>query len=263
MEELDVVVVGQGLAGTTLGVLLEAKSKAFRIIANKHRHSSSYMSAGMFNPIVFKRINKTWCADEALIALNEIDAYTTQHWKQSFLEQLPIVRCFSSLSDENLWYDKKEQVAYANVLDDDQSVKLPEHISANYGYGVVRGGGRMKAKEYLIAAKTKWQQTNQYCEEVFDYEELHQLTDKRWQYKQEWIANRVVFCEGHQIKENPYFNNLPVYPNKGELLTIACEQLDVAFIINKGFFVLPLGNHHYRVGSVSYTHLTLPTIYSV
>jgi glycine/D-amino acid oxidase-like deaminating enzyme len=71
------------------------------------------------------------------------------------------------------------------------------------------------------------------------------------EYKGHW-AQRIIFCEGQYTQQNPYWNHLPFNPAKGEILTIRAENLPTDAIVSKGIFVLPLGNHTYKIGSTYY-----------
>jgi glycine/D-amino acid oxidase-like deaminating enzyme len=58
-----------------------------------------------------------------------------------------------------------------------------------------------------------------------------------------------VFSEGFGLKENPYFNHLPLEEVKGETITIHAPELDIDFLLKSTLFVMPIGNHHYKVGA--------------
>jgi glycine/D-amino acid oxidase-like deaminating enzyme len=58
-----------------------------------------------------------------------------------------------------------------------------------------------------------------------------------------------VFCEGSAAVQNPYFNWLPITPNQGEVLEVQCEGLSEAQVLNKGAYVVPLGEGRFRVGA--------------
>jgi glycine/D-amino acid oxidase-like deaminating enzyme len=62
-------------------------------------------------------------------------------------------------------------------------------------------------------------------------------------------AKKIVFCEGFGLKENPFFNYLPLQEAKGELITIHAPDLKLDGLVKAAVFVLPLGNDLYKVGA--------------
>ena len=62
-------------------------------------------------------------------------------------------------------------------------------------------------------------------------------------------AKHIVFAEGFGMHANPYFNDLPLDGTKGELFIIKAPELDLDVIINTSVFILPLGNHLFKVGA--------------
>ena len=61
-------------------------------------------------------------------------------------------------------------------------------------------------------------------------------------------AKQIIFCEGYQCINNPYFSWLPFKLTKGETLTVSFENLQLDSAINKGMFVLPY-NGNYKIGA--------------
>jgi glycine oxidase len=62
----DYLIVGQGIAGSTLAYMLRKKGKQVFIIDKFSPNSSSQVAAGLVNPITGRRIVKSWLADTAL-----------------------------------------------------------------------------------------------------------------------------------------------------------------------------------------------------
>src|SRR5699024_10356557 len=62
-------------------------------------------------------------------------------------------------------------------------------------------------------------------------------------------AKYIVFCEGVGLKENIFFNRLPLIGNKGEYLIVEIPLLKIDKIIKSSFALIPLGNHLYKFGA--------------
>ena len=54
-------------------------------------------------------------------------------------------------------------------------------------------------------------------------------------------AQKIIFCEGHRLTNNPFFNYLPLMRTKGELITVKLDGLNVDELI-KSNITFSLGN---------------------
>ena len=75
-------------------------------------------------------------------------------------------------------------------------------------------------------------------------------------------ASKIIFCEGFGVKQNPYFNHLPLEEVKGEIITIHAPKLEIDFLLKSTLFVLPLGNNRYKVGA-TFNHKDKTSIPSI
>ena len=64
--QYDFLIVGQGIAGTTLAMELIAQGASVLVIDAYNKSSSSQVAAGLFNPIAFRRVALGWNANECL-----------------------------------------------------------------------------------------------------------------------------------------------------------------------------------------------------
>ncbi|MDA0950909.1 MAG: FAD-dependent oxidoreductase, partial [Bacteroidetes bacterium] len=98
-----------------------------------------------------------------------------------------------------------------------------------------------------------------YAQERFEHAQL-KLSAATAAYQQ-FEADQVIFAEGFGLKQNPYFNYLPLQGSKGELLTIYAPELDLQQVLKSTVFIIPLGDHRYRVGATYDNHRlnNLPT----
>ncbi|HPH83217.1 MAG TPA: FAD-dependent oxidoreductase, partial [Flavobacteriales bacterium] len=62
----DFLIIGQGIAGTTLALELISRGSEVLVIDVFDEHNSSRVAAGLFNALVFKRITLGWRAKESL-----------------------------------------------------------------------------------------------------------------------------------------------------------------------------------------------------
>ncbi len=58
-----ILIFGAGLAGTCLAHQLQRRGQQVLLVDSGENHSSS-IAAGMVNPMVFRRMNKSWRLDE-------------------------------------------------------------------------------------------------------------------------------------------------------------------------------------------------------
>jgi 2-polyprenyl-6-methoxyphenol hydroxylase-like FAD-dependent oxidoreductase len=65
-NDARVLIVGQGLAGTALGLELERVGVPFAIASEGHTRAASMGAAGLVNPVQGQRFVKVWRVDELL-----------------------------------------------------------------------------------------------------------------------------------------------------------------------------------------------------
>ena len=165
----------------------------------------------------------------------------------SFVNKRFILKPFSEEQEKTFWVQKAE--SDNEFLD--KSIYEDFKMTDTYNiksYSKVLQAGNIDVTTFLDATKNYISKHQQLIEESFDYNALTQ-TDDSVTYKSV-SAKHIIFCEGHLISKNPYFNWIPFKPAKGEVLTIICHDLYLEnSIFNKGFFILPLGNNTYKIGA--------------
>ena len=63
--KVDYIIVGQGLAGTLLAHELYRQKKTFLVYDDPKQPKASEVAAGLINPVVFRRMTKSWMLDDA------------------------------------------------------------------------------------------------------------------------------------------------------------------------------------------------------
>jgi len=71
---------------------------------------------------------------------------------------------------------------------------------------------------------------------------VHHLYDAKVQYR-DITASAIIFCDGIASSKNPYFQNLPFAPNKGEALLVEIKGLENTHIFKRGINLVPWGEN--------------------
>jgi len=245
MEEVkrDFIIVGQGIAGSVLALELIKRGKSIIVIDKPELSTSSRVAAGIWNPVVFKRLTKSWMIDELTPCLNEFYSSAEKILGVKFLEERKIAKLFTEEQEINLW-KKKVNEDMRDYLSE-EILEMQEPISSKYA--IVKQAGNLDTVTFLNAVTLYLKANDSYIEEAFNHDELN-INSSGVSY-QSINASEIIFCEGHLVKNNPHFNYIPFKPAKGDVLTISCRELDIDFILNKGMFIMPLGNHLFKCGA--------------
>ena len=244
--QVDYIIVGLGLAGLAFTKELEKNNKSY-LVFEDNSQNSSIVAGGMYNPVVLKRFTPVWNASEQLkIALPFYEELEIQFHKK-YHYSMDIYRIFKSVEEQNNWFVACDNPTLSKYMVAKLVHEKHEGVSADFGYGKLIYTGRIDTKTLLEDYSDYLLQKKIIRNESFQYDEL-KINEDQVAYK-DVMANKIVFCEGFGLKNNPFFNNLPMQEAKGELITIHAPNLDVDFLIKAAVFVLPLGNHHYKIGA--------------
>lgn len=245
MSQQKYLIIGSGIAGISLAHQLIKSNQKVTLIDSGVNFSSK-VAAGMINPIVFRRMTKSWRVDEFLPFAEEFYKSLENETKSSFFHPIKIRRIFSSQQEKGYWLDKQNKEdfkAYLNELDESDLTFKPEFCPL--GTGRVNKASYVSTEIFLESAK-KWINKNaEVRNEQVNYAEIDpiKLTYKGEQY------GAIIFCEGAFININPWFSSIEIQPTKGETLTISSNEIDESESLNRKCFLLPIGDKNFRVGA--------------
>jgi glycine oxidase len=258
-----ILIVGAGLAGITLARHLEINllknnnldDFSFEIIDPLLENTSSKVAAGLYNPIVFKRLAKSWNIDILLEYMSEYYTSIESEFGTKILYPLDIYKILSDENQVNFW---KQKAAFS-----DSSKYLDEEIITNYrtdiledntNIGRVINGGWLNIPNYLEHLTSKYISNNQIMKSNFDYDKL-QIQEDGIIYNNQKYA-KIVFCTGWESTKCKFFSYLPFVLSKGEVLDLQLTNRDNVDneianfdqVLNKGVFIFKhLSN--YKCGS--------------
>ncbi|WP_372756374.1 NAD(P)/FAD-dependent oxidoreductase [Mariniflexile sp.] len=246
MKQVDYIIVGIGLAGISFCEQLRANNKTFVVFDNTSQQSST-VAGGLYNPVVLKRFTPVWMCKEQLNIALQMYANLEVALKVKLDYKIPVYRRFASLEEQNDWFTASDKPILSEYLASKIIKNSNPAIDAPFGFGEVLETGRIDVKVLLDAYKSYLKEEALLFENVFNYEDLK--IEMNSVYYASIEARHIVFAEGFGVIKNPYFNNLPLVPAKGELLTIHAPNLNIDYVLKAGVFLIPLSGDFYLVGA--------------
>ncbi len=243
----DYIIVGQGLAGSLFAYKCIQNHKTFVVIDPGDQNNASQTSSGMYNPVILKRFTPVWNALEQIDQVKEIMADIEGYLQIPLLEEVKINRIFHSEDERKTWVQKTKKKDLAPFLNLETEHISNPYIENQFDTGEVLQGGKINVKAFLNKFRESLQKNKQLVEEKVDYNQLNVL-DTMIEYKT-LQAERVVFCEGYELKENPFFNDLPLIGNKGETMVIKAPDLKLDRVVKSKVFIMPLEHDEYFIGA--------------
>ena len=247
MQKIDFIIVGQGLAGSILALELLKQNKTVLVIDNVAMSQCSRAAAGIYNPIVFKRLTQSWMADKIMPAMFDFFEEAEKLFNTKLIHQTKIARVITSEQEEIAW-KKKSINELSEFIDGKIYPSENEYSFLNNNYGFVTEAGFVDISSFLEHTRKHLEQCNAFLDVTFKFEDIV-VSENETQYRN-YTCDKLIFCEGHLATQNPFFKEVKFKPAKGEVLTIYSEELKTTSIINKDFFILPLPEkHHFKIGA--------------
>ena len=219
----DILIVGQGLAGTLLGWELERAGIPFTMVDSGHDAAVSRIAAGIVNPITGRRLVKSWRVETLLPMARECFRAIEQSWGVTLWRDMRIRRIFADEKQRDVFRQKQ------------RSCELAPYVGASDDEGFwIEGAARVDLAALITAARNRWRSAGILREERSTWTSL--ATDH----------DLVIDCAGQGSAEFPF---IPWEFSKGEMISISVEDLDPEVILNDGHWVLPTGPGEARVGA--------------
>lgn len=214
----EVLIVGQGLAGTLLGWELARAGIAFRIADAGPAGAASRAAAGIINPITGRRLVKAWRIDALLPAARAVFAELGAAAGRPFWREFRVRRLFADDAERAAWAAKSargELAPFAGAAD-----------AAGFW---IEGAARVDVPALLDWARAVWTAQGLLLAGPAD------PVAARRRY------GLVIDCTGLPAARSGPFAVLPWSFDRGEMLELAVPGLEDGVILNRRHWVLPVG----------------------
>lgn len=243
---VDFLIVGQGLAGSLLAWTLLQRGCSVFVVDDGSRNASQ-VAAGIVNPVTGMRLAKTSGIDGLLPAAIECYSKLSSFFGRPFFIGKPMFRLLRSDAERLQALKRQQQPEYAGYIGD-ISPNAPSLPGFDAPYGVLEQKlcGHLLTTPLLTCLKNYFEALNIFTISQIDYENFHLGAKVSWQGI---TAEQTVFCEGYRMSNNPWFNQLPLQPVKGEIVTLHQTKPLPNAIVNYGHWLLPGDDETFRIGA--------------
>jgi glycine/D-amino acid oxidase-like deaminating enzyme/predicted methyltransferase len=242
------LIVGQGLAGSILAWQLMQHEQTVLVVDNEKKNSASKVAAGLINPVTGQRLVKSSdvdsCLQHAINFYQKLEAY----FQQQFYFPMPMLRVFRSQPEIDRYKNRCKDHAYQAYLGERfQAGQSGELLNDPLGSVEQLQTGYLAITPLLTALKTYFEEHGAYQSTTFNYRDLTIDHDcVRWKNRQ---ADCVIFCEGANAVNNPWFRWLPFQLSKGEIISFRGGKSVTKKILNDGHWLLPTADDEVKVGA--------------
>ena len=246
IEPWDVIIVGQGLAGTTLAWHLRDAGQRVLVIDADEQVTASKIAAGLITPITGLRMALSWRGDVFLSAARAFYTRVETLTGTKFFHDGTAVRLFVSDAERQNWAQRCVQPAVQThlVMPPSEPLLDPKLGDASCG-GFEMYAARLDVAAYLEASRAVFET------EFLTLDWQHEVTiEKDGVSVGGRRARYLVSCEGYGATRNPYFSWVPFKAAKGDILTVRFHSAVPDRCIHRGIWIAPTaGPDVFRVGS--------------
>jgi glycine/D-amino acid oxidase-like deaminating enzyme len=248
MPHIDTLVVGQGLAGSALAWHLLGAGERVLVIDDDHKSASSMVAAGLINPLAGMRFNRRPEMDDWLDAADRWYSKLETRFGQHFHHALPMLRLFRSPQQRRFHERRLHDPASGGLLGTAfEAPDCPEPIMATYGGFIQQRTGYVDMPALLTRLAGWLRQSGHLLNCALPSAGIR-LTAAGVEANG-MHARRVVFCDGYRLAANPWFDWLPLTPDKGEILDLRLSGWQPGHIINGAHWLVPCADRAVRFGA--------------
>ncbi len=252
--DCDLLIAGQGLAGTLLAWEAHWEGLRVVIVDPDEKDTASKVAAGIINPITGHRLTKSWRFDELHPAAIDFYRRSGKDLGRFFYHERTILRCLDDAESIGLWEKKSQREEYHQLFSyDRESVRPadPDSFLPCASRFATRRCGNLDVPGFLAASREFFALQHRVVTELVDLTAFHSDSSSARCIRYRGISARhAVFCLGENGACSRFFRKLPLKRAKGEVLEIEIpDSTENRIVSRRGKWVLPAGNGRFLAGS--------------
>jgi glycine oxidase len=239
------LILGGGLAGTTLAWRLWEQGQPFLLVDRDAPLTASKIAAGLVTPITGMRLGLSWRYDlfhaEAVAFYRSLEERLGCH----LYHETPVVRLLRSEWQADFWAKRQHRPEYAPYLQPPNPPLLdPEVFAQPYGGFEQRPGGWLDTTAYLEASRRFFESAG--CRRTGEVDTLEETPDAvHWDGA---AFDTAVWCIGWQAAQRPELAGVPFQSARGTILTVQADIRGESRVVSAACWLVPRGDGSLRAG---------------
>ena len=216
----DILIIGQGIAGSTLAMELLQRGVKVLVVDRQDEGSSSRVAAGLVTPLTGKGLNPAWRQAEYLPVAEVFYHALEQKTAEKFYHASEVVRLFKSEREREKWRGKSATHSQWGV----EKSFSQAGVKAEFGGLKMSGGAWLDSQKFITVVQQILTEHHAYRVADFREEDVEFNSDGvKWM---DVSADKIILCQGaYGLQGGGWFANVPHRCAKGEILTLKVDGL--------------------------------------
>ena len=244
MMDKEFLIIGQGIAGSSVALELLRRKNSFTVFDNLSQNNSSLITSGLINPVTGRRFVKSWKWSVLRTRALETYRFAEELLGKKYISEKTLNRVLQSKQQEDRWIERTALPDYEGLLSS-EFYNLDAAFSQDGLYGKTKEVLHIRMDLLLPDLRKYLQKLDLYENRAISPEEIKSgnLDTNKFQYK------HVIDCSGYANISDPEFLGNHVKFSTGERILIQFEQPVDIDLIKFKYFIIPQESNQYWIGS--------------
>ncbi len=248
-EPFDYLILGQGIAGSTLAWQLIWQGAKVGVIDAGKPTTASRIAAGLLTPITGKRLTVSERWDELFPIAEQFYQRVEKQTGSKLLIKKPSLRIFANQEERETFERRCEEESFAKhvrLID-----QIPDGLKGPLGGFEMVEAARLDTAVYLNATRDCLHERASYFQATIDPNSEVVLGDDAVMIPKLGVnAKRMIFCQGAASTLTNWIPGLQLEPSLGEVLSIELP-FESKQTVHQGIWLVPLESGTYRLGATN------------
>ncbi|BDS09011.1 hypothetical protein NT6N_40510 [Oceaniferula spumae] len=242
--DVDFLIIGQGLAGSTLAVELLKRGQRLLVVDRQDAGSSSRVAAGLVTPLTGKGLNPAWRQERYLPAAERFYRQLENESGEQLYHATDVIRLLGSEKERIKWLSKAE--AHQRWGNDADLSQCP--LKSEHGAIAMHEGAWLDTRKFLDVVRSRLTENDSWREDDFNEADV-QFSDEEVRWK-DVVAKKIILCQGaYGLGQGGWFGDIPHRSAKGEILTLKIEGLSEDTRYHANGWIAPRNDGSWKAGA--------------